>query len=272
MSTSAARAIDHRSAPLNALAVVAGLLVGADPLAVADPAFVLTFGATLAILIVVPVLHPVLARPFRQTAEPAENAEHADKRKARSKSPLDYLRVVGVMRQTGTPRGVMFAASVAAEALLFPVAALVFSRVTFAGLALNFLAIPMMGVAQLAGMAVVPLAVVSRRAAGAAGWIAHLGAAGLVASADLVRFAPALTYRLAPPAAAAVVAYYAAAGVGWTLWRRRVDTMGSSESGAVRVLRRASIALALFAAGLDPDRSADAPRLARRRASARRRD
>ena len=38
----------------------------------------------------------------------------------------------------------MFAASVAAEALLFPVGALMFSRVTFAGLALNFLAIPLM--------------------------------------------------------------------------------------------------------------------------------
>ncbi len=61
----------------------------------------------------------------------------------------------------------MFAASVAAEALLFPVGALVFSRVTFAGLALNFLAIPLMAVAQIAGMAVVPLALVSARRRGA---------------------------------------------------------------------------------------------------------
>src|SRR5262249_3614915 len=51
-----ARAADHRSPPLNALAVTAALLVLADPLAVADPAFVLTCGATLAILVVVPVL------------------------------------------------------------------------------------------------------------------------------------------------------------------------------------------------------------------------
>src|SRR5438034_7029267 len=34
------------------------------------------------------------------------------------------------------------------ETMLFPVSALVFSRVTFAGLGLNFLAIPLMGVAQ----------------------------------------------------------------------------------------------------------------------------
>jgi hypothetical protein len=64
----------------------------------------------------------------------------------------------------------MFVASVAAEAMLFPVGALMFSRVTFAGLALNFLAIPLMGVAQLAGMGVVPAALVSTRLAGAA-WI-----------------------------------------------------------------------------------------------------
>ncbi len=48
-------------------------------------------------------------------------------------------------------------------------------------------------------MAVVPLALVSRPLAALAGWIAHLGAAGLVRRADLVRFAPALTYRVAPP-------------------------------------------------------------------------
>jgi ComEC/Rec2-related protein len=52
----AARAIDHRSPPLNALAVTAALLVLADPLAVTDPAFVLTLGATLAILVVLPMV------------------------------------------------------------------------------------------------------------------------------------------------------------------------------------------------------------------------
>src|SRR5438067_1865005 len=45
----ASRAIDHRSPPLNALAVVAALLIAADPLVIADPAFLLTFGATFAI-------------------------------------------------------------------------------------------------------------------------------------------------------------------------------------------------------------------------------
>ena len=93
----------------------------------------------------------------------------------------------------------MFAASVATEALLFPVGASVFSRVTFAGLALNFLAIPLMAVAQIAGMAVVPLSLVSRAAAHASDGLRYAGAAGLVASADLVRFAPMVTYRIAQP-------------------------------------------------------------------------
>ena len=94
--------------------------------------------------------------------------------------------------------------------MLFPVSAIVFSRVTFAGLALNFLAIPMMGVAQIAGMLVLPAAIVSSDLAFLAGWVAHAGAAGLVWSADLVRFVPAVTYRIAPPSWGAVGIYYVA--------------------------------------------------------------
>ena len=98
----AGRAIDQRSPPLNTLAFAAGCLVAAQPLAIVDPAFVLTFGATLAILLVMPV-----------------------------------VAGLGLPRRLA-PVAAMFAASIAAEAALFPVSALVFSRVTFAGLALNF--------------------------------------------------------------------------------------------------------------------------------------
>jgi competence protein ComEC len=111
------------------------------------------------------------------------------------------------------PAAAMLVASMATEALLFPVGALVFSRVTFAGLALNFLAIPLMAVAQVAGMAVVPLAVVSTSAALVAGWLAHIGAAGLVWSAGLVRWAPLVSYRVAQPALWACGLYYAAAAI-----------------------------------------------------------
>jgi competence protein ComEC len=220
------RAVDHRSPPLNSLAVVAGLLVAADPLSVADPAFILTCGATLAILLVVPAV----------TRWNAEFAEHAEKPTSATSSALHAVRRVALP---------MFAASVAAEALLFPVGAIVFSRVTFAGLGLNFVAIPLMGVAQVAGMAVVPLAALWDPLALAPGWIAHAGAAGLVGSADLVRFAPMLAYRVAPPSIAAVTIYYAAAIVWWIAARwvvaGRLRAEGASAS-------RAAAAIAVAAA------------------------
>jgi competence protein ComEC len=193
----AARAADQRSPPLNALALVAAVLVVSDPLSIADPGFVLTCGATLAILVVVPVTTK------EKTAETVEIAK-----KNHSSAVFAFSAGFSSLR-------LMFVASVAAEALLFPIGALTFSRVTFAGLALNFLAIPLMAVAQIAGMGVVPLAMVSRGAAALAGWVAHLGAAGLVQSADLVRFAPALSYRVAPPSWIAVAAYYGAAAAWW---------------------------------------------------------
>src|SRR6185295_11307123 len=67
-----ARAFDQRTPPLNALAVVAGLIVAADPLAVADPAFLLTLGATLALVIVM----PLMTTTVRQTAS-AANGFHS---------------------------------------------------------------------------------------------------------------------------------------------------------------------------------------------------
>jgi competence protein ComEC len=206
------RAIDHRGPALNTLAVVAALLVAVDPLSVAEPAFLLTFGATLAILVVVPTMD---------------------------------VNAGGRFCRAGVS---MFAASAAAEALLFPIGASVFSRVTFAGLALNFLAIPLMGIAQVAGMAVVPLAAISSRAAASAGWVAHAGAAGLVWSAQLVQLAPAATYRVAPPPVTVVVVYYGSLIAAWTLWRRRVATIGSRESTRAGVMRRAAAVCAVAAA------------------------
>jgi len=237
----AARAIDHRSPPLNALAVTAALLVVADPLAVADPAFVLTSGATLAILVVVPVVG--------HATQVAEVGRQQTRRAARSGRPGRAARAaVHVSGSIRPAVRTMFSASVAAEALLFPVGAFVFSRITFAGLVLNFLAIPLMVLAQIAGMVVVPLGAVSTHAAAAAGFAAHLGAAGLVASADLLRFAPFLAYRIAPPSIAIMATYYGSVALWWVLWRRRVEITGSRESSRERWVRRASAVAAAVAA------------------------
>jgi len=194
----AARAADQRSPPLNTLALAAALLVAAQPFSVADPAFILTFGATLAILLVAPAI-PALA-------------------------PRRLMPAVSLL-----------VASAATEAVLFPAGALFFSRVTFAGLVLNFLAIPLMAVAQIAGMLIVPLALVSVPAAHVAGFVAHLGAAGLVRSAELVRFAPVVAFRVAPPSWWVVVLYYCAL---MTLWRssgRRVFSAISAISALIVV-------------------------------------
>ncbi len=195
------RAIDLRGPTLNTLALVAGLLVVHDPLAVADPAFLLTFGATTAILVVAQEMS--MRGPSRLAASIAA----------------------------------MFLASLAAEIALFPVGAALFSRVTVAGLGLNFLAIPLMAVAQIAGMIVVPLFAASPLLASAAGWIAHLGAEGLVRSAALVRLMPIVTWRVAAPSPAAIATYYAALVAAWFLWRRRRHVSGSREPPAARVLR-----------------------------------
>jgi competence protein ComEC len=200
----AGRALDQRSPPLNTLWVVAAILEAAAPLSVTDPAFALTFGATFSILLVGPL---VLVSDRPRLVQAAAT---------------------------------LLAASVAAEAALFPVSALVFSRITFAGLALNFLAIPLMAVAQIAGMAVVPIALVSSRLAALCGLFAHIGAAGLVWSAGLVRFAPALTYRVAAPPLWAVGLYYGGAMVSWILWTRmrqaRLAAAGVALAGAVWIL------------------------------------
>jgi competence protein ComEC len=206
------RLFDQRSPPVNGVAVAAGVLVLENPLSITDPAFVLTFGATIGILVIVP--------------------------------GFDLKRLPSAARTLAS----MFLASAAAEALLFPIGALLFSRVTFAGLALNFLAIPLMSIAQVAGMSVVPLAVVPWPAAVFAGWVAHLGATGLIWSANLVRFAPAVTWRVAAPPLPACFVYYTCFAAAWIGWQRSQRILGSRERRALRVARYVSAFMAVGAA------------------------
>ena len=197
----AARVLDLRGPPANVMALSAGLLIAARPLAILDPGFLLTFGATAAILFAVPAIHPRAAPRF----------------------------VSALLT--------MIVASAAAESALLPVNAWLFSRITFAGLVANLAAIPLMTVAQIAGMAAVPVSLVSSTLANAVGWVAHLGAEGLVRSASIVDLLPFLTWRVAPPSMAAVVVYYAGLIGGWILWRRRVQVLGSRERRVERAAR-----------------------------------
>ncbi len=96
-----------------------------------------------------------------------------------------------------------------------PVGARLFSRVTFAGLALNFVAIPFMAIAQIAGMAAVVLSAIAEPVAAAAGWLAHAGADGLVRSAELVDLVPVVAWRVGPPHWMALTTYYSGLVTAW---------------------------------------------------------
>ena len=197
------RAIDLRGPPANTLAVAAALLVAAQPLAVADPAFLLTCGATAAIVVVLD----------------------------REPTPLRSRLITAAV--------LIFSSSLAVEAALIPVDAALFSRVTFAGLALNFVAIPLMAIAQIAGMTVVLGFAVSYPAAAAIGWLAHAGADGLVRSADLVEWLPWITWRVAPPHWFAIAAYYGVLLLAW-LFKR-------GKSVRQIAIRRVAVVLTLVA-------------------------
>jgi competence protein ComEC len=168
-----ARAVDHRAPPWHAAAMAcAGLLV-AWPLDLRDVGFVLTFGAAGALLAVAEVARfaavPVAIRWLLQS----------------------------------------IVASLAVEAVLLPVQAMAFGRVSFAGVALNLVAVPAMTIAQLSGLVVV-VADVAGVAAPFAGGVADFSVRLLVWSASLAEAAPWLTDRAPPPAWIAVALYYAA--------------------------------------------------------------
>ncbi len=167
-----ARVLDHRSSPWHALAIAAAVIVCVRPLDVRDPGFILTFGASAALL---------------------EGAR-------RLASMTSRHRVAGWLIAS-------IAATLAVEIALMPVSAWAFSRVTSAGLLLNLVAVPLMGLVQVGGIVVSCLAGVEAIAA-PAGWIAHAAASGLVGSARLVDVAPWLATRVPAPSLVLMAAYY----------------------------------------------------------------
>src|SRR5262249_43324517 len=88
---------------------------------------------------------------------------------------------------------------------------------------------------------------VARPLALAIGWMAHVGADALVQSASLVRFAPALAWRVASPSLWLCAIYYVSLVLSWTAWRRRVRTTGSAETAVARRVRATSAAVAVLA-------------------------
>lgn len=182
----AARILDHRGPATNALAVAAVAAVALSPVVVFDPGFILSFGATLGILLGAARLMP------RGGFD-------------RSGSSRSERSVAGTAISAAAA---LLAATVCAELALAPVTASVFSKVTFAGLALNFAAIPLMTIVQGASMLTLAAAPVLADAADIAGYVAHLAAHWLVRSSGLVELAPWLSRDVSPPAWGLVGAYY----------------------------------------------------------------
>ena len=118
-----ARSLDQQSDPAAAVAVAAATLACWSPLSLVEPAFGLTFGASVAILVIAPRVMALW--------------------------PLSPMASVPAA---------LLASSIAAEAGVLPLSAWFFSRMTVAGLALNFAAIPLMAVVQIGGLIVVAAA------------------------------------------------------------------------------------------------------------------
>ena len=213
-----ATAADHRTPALNVLATVALVAVLYDPLSVFDPGLLLSYGATLALLIAADRVWSRTAANRGSSpggsgdAETRRGAEasSASLRGSASPSPL-RLRVRAVLRAAGHAALVILVGTVAAEVALLPIGATTFHRLTVAGIALNFLAIPLMTVAQVAGLAVLFLAPVSAGLAHAAAAIGALAAEGLTRSTWLLELAPWLAWRVPAPSLWLVTAYYS----GW---------------------------------------------------------
>ena len=180
-----ARLFDHRGPPLNALAVAALFGVARSPVAILDPGFILSFGATLGILVGAPL---------------------ALKRKPQHGPPWVKTALQAVGRAALT----ILTATVCAELVLMPVSASLFGRVTFAGLLLNFLAIPLMTIVQVAGAAALVTPDTWSAFQRAVVLAVHSSASGLVDSARLVEIAPWLTSGVSPPAWPLVALYYVA--------------------------------------------------------------
>lgn len=211
----AARLLDHRTPARRAFVVTAIVVIGIQPLEVRDVGFLLTFGATAALL---------------------DMARRLEPRNPRGPMPKSTRRTPSAMLRAlrGTARWALLsmAASVAVEAVLLPIGAHTFSRITVAGLFLNLVAIPAMAVVQIAGLAVAFFESLETLAA-PAGWLAAASARTLVDSARIVDVLPWLSARVPPPSILLVAVYYAllALVVLTRGWRRVASGCGLVAAG-----------------------------------------
>ena len=199
-----ARVLDQRSPPWQTMGVACVALVVASPLSVTDPGFLLTFGATAALLEGTPRLH-ALALTHLTGVLPSRRRHDGSHRL--SAAALSWVAA-------------SMLASAAVEIVLLPVAAQSFSRVTAAGIVLNLLAVPLMAVVQMAGMVVVATSWLGG-VADIAGALAALAATAIVESARLVDAVPVLSPRVPAPGPVLIALYYTGLGLALVVPRLR---------------------------------------------------
>jgi competence protein ComEC len=269
-----ARAIDHRTSPVNVLAVVAAIMLVWAPLEIVDAGFWLTFLATLAIMLLAQRIADRAGSALRRLASsPSPLEEFRDSRAAPTSSGTQTRHVRGgwlTNRVVESAIGLL-AATVAAEAVLLPVTAYAFSQVSIAGLVLNFLAIPLMTIVQVAGIAIVLCAHVLAPIADIAGVITDLAARGIVSTSRIVDAAPWSAPRVAPPPLWLLLACQLSLCLTWfgrpPPWRRRAAACAWLTCLGLVVWALSLPSFALHAIGseecqmtdsdVDPDRDSD---------------
>jgi competence protein ComEC len=205
-----ARALDLRPSAFAVLWTALMALLVWNPLALADAGFLLTSLATVSIL--------AAGAVFR----PAGAAVHAAGALAAGAVPPTAGlagRVAGSARAPGSVGRVtawvvaVVVTTVVVDIALLPVEAALFSRVSLAGLVLNLVAIPLMTVVQVCGLATVACVWWLPPVAKLATLIGGIAADGLLDSARLVDVWTALSWRVPAPSHVALAAYYTTWGL-----------------------------------------------------------
>jgi competence protein ComEC len=190
------RLVDQRTAPVNAVAAGASVMLLANPLDLVNAGFWLTYGATAALITAAARWQP--PRPGRWWYAPAA----------------------------------ICVGSLAVELVLTPVSAYVFQRVTLAGLVLNLAAVPTMAVVQASASVCVLLdGLGARPAAVLSGHVTHMAAQALLESGRLVDFAPWATWRVPSPPLWLVAGYYAVVALWWRWSAPPMDTLHRRRRG-----------------------------------------
>jgi competence protein ComEC len=202
------RLLEQRGPSINILAVAAMFGLASSATAVFDPGFLLSFGATLGILIGVPAAFALAGYGGPRSAKGRSGGTAESRRWRGGRRPA--ASPLAALHRLAGAAATLLAATVAAEVALAPIGAALFGRVTCAGLLLNFAAIPLMTVVQAGSLAALGAWLVDSDLARACGYVVHVAARGLVDSARLVDLAPWLSRELAPPAWGLLAAYYGA--------------------------------------------------------------